>query len=101
MVKQSNKNSTKGECAKNSTYDDQFGISSIYDPPISDVSDDTYDWTSEQQGLVLGSFFYGYITTQLAGGYLADRFGAKILEIRAIHAIFRPFEVLPGFGLLG
>ena len=27
----------------------------------------------------MGAFFYGYITTQLLGGYLADRFGAKIL----------------------
>ena len=38
-----------------------------------------YFFLSEQQGIILGSFFYGYITTQLLGGYLADRFGAKIL----------------------
>ena len=38
-----------------------------------------YDWSESQQGLILGSFFYGYITTQLLGGWLADRFGAKIL----------------------
>ena len=38
-----------------------------------------YDWSESQQGLILGSFFYGYITTQLIGGWLADRFGAKIL----------------------
>ena len=38
-----------------------------------------YDWTDVQQGIILASFFYGYISTQLLGGFLADRFGAKIL----------------------
>ncbi|CBY30901.1 unnamed protein product [Oikopleura dioica] len=45
----------------------------------STPNDPTYDWTPDQQGVILGSFFYGYITTQVLGGYLADRFGAKIL----------------------
>ena len=75
MVKQPAKNATdRGECFKNSSL---AATESALAPPL--LEDDTYDWTSEQQGLVLGSFFYGYITTQLAGGYLADRFGAKIL----------------------
>ena len=30
-------------------------------------------------GLILGSFFYGYILTQLPGGWLGARFGAKNL----------------------
>ena len=53
----------------------------FYNPENSDFENhgDSYDWTSEQTGIVLGSFFYGYITTQLLGGYLADKFGAKIL----------------------
>ncbi|KAM3862824.1 sialin [Diretmus argenteus] len=38
-----------------------------------------YDWDSETQGWILGSFFYGYILTQVPGGYLARRFGAKWL----------------------
>ena len=28
-------------------------------------------------GIILGSFFYGYLTTQLPGGWLACRFGGK------------------------
>ena len=30
-------------------------------------------------GLILGSFFYGYIITQVPGGWLAARVGAKYL----------------------
>ncbi|KAF6725584.1 Sialin [Oryzias melastigma] len=45
-----------------------------------------YNWDSETQGWILGSFFYGYILTQIPGGYLAGRFGAKWLM---------------GFGILG
>ena len=30
-------------------------------------------------GLILGSFFYGYIVTQLPGGWLGARFGGKYL----------------------
>lgn len=45
-----------------------------------------YDWDSETQGWILGSFFYGYILTQIPGGYLAGRLGPKWLL---------------GFGVLG
>ncbi|XP_048858349.1 sialin-like [Brienomyrus brachyistius] len=38
-----------------------------------------YDWNSETQGWILGSFFYGYIVTQLPGGYLARKHGSKWL----------------------
>ncbi|KAK7902121.1 hypothetical protein WMY93_018890 [Mugilogobius chulae] len=45
-----------------------------------------YDWDFETQGWILGSFFYGYILTQIPGGYLAGRLGPKWLF---------------GFGVLG
>lgn len=38
-----------------------------------------YDWDSATQGWILGSFFYGYIFTQIPGGYLARKYGAKWL----------------------
>jgi ACS family sodium-dependent inorganic phosphate cotransporter-like MFS transporter 5 len=34
-------------------------------------------WSKGIQGQVLGSFFYGYIVSQIPGGLLAERFGAK------------------------
>ena len=36
-----------------------------------------YHWTKPQEGIVLGSFFYGYITTQVLGGWLSTKFGGK------------------------
>ncbi|KAJ6644335.1 Sialin [Pseudolycoriella hygida] len=36
-----------------------------------------YSWTQEQQGMILSSFFVGYILTQVPGGLLAQNFGGK------------------------
>ena len=30
-------------------------------------------------GIVLGSFFYGYILTQIPGGWIATRYGGKVV----------------------
>ena len=38
-----------------------------------------YNWGAEEQGLILGAFFYGYIITQVPGGYLSEKMGAKWL----------------------
>ncbi|GAB0096035.1 MFS domain-containing protein [Sergentomyia squamirostris] len=37
-----------------------------------------FTWTSEQQGIILSSFFYGYVWTQIIGGVLAAKFGGNI-----------------------
>lgn len=36
-----------------------------------------FDWDEETQGIILSSFYYGYIVTHLPGGMLAERFGGK------------------------
>lgn len=36
-----------------------------------------FNWDSKTKGLVLSSFFYGYLSTQLLGGWLAARIGGK------------------------
>ena len=38
-----------------------------------------YNWSPEQQGRVLSSFFVGYLLTQVAGGWLAGRYGGKVV----------------------
>ena len=38
-----------------------------------------FGWDRSTQGLVLSSFFVGYLMTQVFGGFLADRFGGKMV----------------------
>jgi ACS family sodium-dependent inorganic phosphate cotransporter len=33
-----------------------------------------FKWSSLEQGYLLGGWFYGYITSQVLGGMLADRY---------------------------
>ncbi|XP_036411328.1 sialin isoform X1 [Megalops cyprinoides] len=37
-----------------------------------------YAWDPATQGLLLGAFFFGYLLTQIPGGYLSGRLGGKI-----------------------
>ncbi|XP_055688591.1 vesicular glutamate transporter 1-like isoform X2 [Lutzomyia longipalpis] len=43
------------------------------------VEEQEFDFDSKQEGLILSSFFYGYIATQLVGGYLGSRFGGHLM----------------------
>ncbi|XP_035284686.1 sialin isoform X1 [Anguilla anguilla] len=37
-----------------------------------------YSWDTDTQGYLLGAFFFGYLLTQIPGGYLAGRLGGRI-----------------------
>ncbi|XP_077598954.1 sialin [Stigmatopora nigra] len=37
-----------------------------------------YPWDAETQGWLLGAFFFGYLCTQIPGGYLAGRYGGSL-----------------------
>uniref|UniRef100_A0A671L8K5 Sialin n=1 Tax=Sinocyclocheilus anshuiensis TaxID=1608454 RepID=A0A671L8K5_9TELE len=37
-----------------------------------------YSWDSKTQGMLLGAFFFGYLFTQIPGGYLSGRFGGSL-----------------------
>ncbi|KAK3890925.1 hypothetical protein Pcinc_005092 [Petrolisthes cinctipes] len=54
----------------------QDEVTSLVNTPSYDL-DGEFDWSETLQGLVLGSFSYGYIITQVVGGRLAERYGAK------------------------
>ncbi|XP_067934784.1 sialin-like [Watersipora subatra] len=47
--------------------------------PTSKHGAETFDWDKPTQGLILGSFFYGYLITQIPGGWLAGKYGGKNL----------------------
>jgi MFS transporter, ACS family, solute carrier family 17 (sodium-dependent inorganic phosphate cotransporter), other len=38
-----------------------------------------FKWAQTTRGIVLSSFFYGYLATQVLGGWLADRYGGKVV----------------------
>lgn len=68
----------------NSTSNDPSSVNSTEckeDIPANTTSTNTgeFNWDSNTQGLVLGAFFYGYIITQIPGGWLAEVFGGKKL----------------------
>jgi MFS transporter, ACS family, solute carrier family 17 (sodium-dependent inorganic phosphate cotransporter), member 5 len=42
-------------------------------------ADGEFAWDEYSQGIVLGSFFYGYVLTQIPGGRLAETLGGKVV----------------------
>ena len=43
------------------------------------MKDGPFVWPKSIQGMVLSAYFYGYILTQIPGGWLSFRFGGKIV----------------------
>ncbi|XP_063244177.1 sialin-like isoform X2 [Bacillus rossius redtenbacheri] len=41
------------------------------------LEDGPFDWNEPVQGLILGSYFWGYLVSQLPAGRMAERFSAK------------------------
>jgi len=60
----------------------------------------------KMQGLVLGGFFYGYTTTQVIGGTLAQKIGGKVLFLfgvawtAALTLLLPVLTTLGGFGAI-
>ena len=58
-------------------------------------------WSETQKGIILGSFYIGYMVTQIYGGLLSDRIGAKIvlgvgLVVWSIFTLITPWAFLGG-----
>jgi MFS family permease len=63
------------------------------------------DWSSATQGLVLSSYFYGAIVTQVPGGVLAAKFGGKWVIglgslVGAVITLLTPLAAYQSLGLL-
>jgi len=81
-------------------YIDRVNISITIIPMAEELG-----WDYERIGFVSMSFFLGYIVTQVLGGYLSDKFGAKLvlgygLIIWSIFTILTPMASYAGFTFL-
>lgn len=83
----------------NKVYSDDSLISGEYCPAPDDGNgtnstggDDipsnigTYEWSEVVQGVILSSFYMGYIVTHIPGGVLVEKFGGKIALLAGIVA---------------
>lgn len=41
------------------------------------ISQEKFDWDQQEQGHILGAFFYGYVIFQIPGARMAERVGAR------------------------
>uniref|UniRef100_A0A061QHU6 Sialin n=1 Tax=Cupiennius salei TaxID=6928 RepID=A0A061QHU6_CUPSA len=76
------------------------------DPDPGDLpKDGEFDWDSEVRAHILGSFFYGYLVTQIPGGRMAEMFGGKWLFgigvlCTAVLTLLTPLAAKTGYGTL-
>ncbi|CAK8672204.1 unnamed protein product [Clavelina lepadiformis] len=64
----------------------------------------TFNWDSKQQGLLLGSYFYGYAAGNIPGGWMAGKYGFRkvfgvSLLISAIFSVLTPPAAYANFYL--
>ncbi|KAG8180927.1 hypothetical protein JTE90_013933 [Oedothorax gibbosus] len=81
-----------------------------YDPGHHGADNDTYptmasnqfNWDSKEQSDILGAFFYGYVITQIPGGILAEKYGAKWfycggILVTSVFTLLTPWAAEWGF----
>ncbi|XP_076289049.1 sialin [Lasioglossum baleicum] len=59
------------------TSNNTFSISATSTHSHEEIEQTRYPWNEYEVNLILGSFFWGYICTELPGGRLAETLGAK------------------------
>lgn len=50
-------------------------------PDGKEAIEQDFNWSSRERGVALAAFFYGYITTQFIGGFIAAKFGGSLVRI--------------------
>lgn len=88
-------------------YDDEVNIDgeqpSVSVHPISEF--ERYDWSQSLQGLILSSFYWGYIVTHIPGGLLSQKIGGKNtvligVLVATICTLVSPFAIQNGTEIL-
>ena len=77
-------------------YIDRVNISVVIIP-----MQEQFGWSESQVGIILGSFYFGYMITMTVGGYLADKYGGKkvlgyALLIWSLFTIITPLFAYQG-----
>ncbi|CAG9763217.1 unnamed protein product [Ceutorhynchus assimilis] len=82
-------------------YDPDACIPEKSNVSISAIKDQStlYNWDEKTQGLILSSFYWGYILTHLPGGVLAEKFGGKYslglgILSTAIFTLITPWVII-------
>ncbi|KAG8266870.1 hypothetical protein J6590_061697 [Homalodisca vitripennis] len=60
------------------------GIVAMTDTKGSDPDIMVLDWDFAQKGIILSSFYWGYMVTQIPAGHLSRKFGPKYLLLSAM-----------------
>ncbi|XP_023217799.1 sialin-like isoform X2 [Centruroides sculpturatus] len=61
----------------NTTLSDECPDTLAYENTTYRYREGYFMWSPSVQGIILGAYYYGFITTQLLGGWLTDMIGAK------------------------
>lgn len=67
----------------------------------NDTNVEVYNWDKKTQGLILSSFFWGYMTMQIPAGLLAKKYGGKPILLVALLANGSLCVLLPTVASLG
>ncbi len=65
------------------------------EPEETHESNGEFTWDATEQGLILGGFSFGYLCTQLIGGFLAERYGGKWVLGPAVFSCSAMNFILP------
>lgn len=60
-----------------------------------------FAWNEKTQGIILGAFFLGYVTTNVPGGRMAEKMGGKLIYglgifLTAVLTVISPFAAYWG-----
>eukprot|EP00096_Caligus_rogercresseyi_P014051 TRINITY_DN6595_c0_g1_i1.p1 TRINITY_DN6595_c0_g1~~TRINITY_DN6595_c0_g1_i1.p1 ORF type:complete len:487 (+),score=84.91 TRINITY_DN6595_c0_g1_i1:152-1612(+) len=67
----------------------------------SSSEDGPFVWSEQNKGLVLGSYFWGYLVTQIPGGRIAELFSGKWVFLAAVLMSSIPTLLTPPAAYLG
>jgi MFS family permease len=72
---------------------------------LTAASTGDFDWISQEQGVILGAYFYGNIAVQILGGILAEKAGGKWvfglgIFLGSVGSLLTPVAAKAGIGYI-